>query len=63
MHTTDTEILRRAKPYLRSAAAFVIFLARGVHIEWCYRSADTFINILMDDVLEAAGAPPRKEKQ
>lgn len=51
MKNTDLEEIRRATPYIRTGAAFVLFLAgKAISIREAYVQADEFMGSLIHDV-------------
>ena len=53
---TDLEVLRQARPYVRSVLAFLIYLRNGEKLNGltaAYLKADEFLGHLHDDVEKA----------
>jgi hypothetical protein len=53
---TDLEVLRQARPYVRSVLAFLIYLRNGEKLNGLaasYCKADEFLGVLHDDVEKA----------
>lgn len=56
---TDLEVIQKARPYIRSIAALVVYLSRrhdasADELSRCYRTADEFIAFLENDVQKEA---------
>lgn len=55
MAEANIETLKAARPYMRSALAFIIWMKTGdTSLEISYLTADHFLNTLQKDVIEQA---------